>query len=451
MGINKEILRLALPSILANITIPLVGMVDIAVAGHLDTSAAALIGGISVGSLLFDLLYWNFGFLRAGTSGLTAQAYGRSDYRNSVQTLQRALTVSIGIAALLIAIQWIFIKGAFLVISCSEEVHDLASQYFFIRIWAAPATLSIMAFKGWFIGMQDSFSSMLADLVINGVNIAASIILTLGAGNFNGIGFAGIAAGTVIAQYSGLLLCISIILLKYRKLFTSTKYSFNAIMKSPDTRKFFSMNTDLFFRSICFVLIYEGFTLIAARYGDTLLAVSSILMKILMVFSFFTDGFAYAGEAMTGKYIGRNDWKMVHRTIVWTFVWSMGIALLFIFIYYTCGIPMVRLMTADAEVIEASRQFIPWLLAMPLLGCAAFTWDGIYIGATDSRGTRDAMILAALAFFGIWFAGSIGSSQKSHEWHIHLLMGAYFAHLAARTIYLTVKYINRNTFKTTTK
>lgn len=445
MGINKEILRLALPSILANITIPLVGMVDIAVAGHLDSSAATLIGGISIGSLLFDLLYWNFGFLRAGTSGLTAQAYGRSDDRTAVETLQRALIVSAGIAAVLIAIQWFFVKAAFFIINCSPEVHDLASRYFFIRIWAAPATLSIMAFKGWFIGMQDSFSSMLADLTINGVNIAGSIILAMGIFGWKGMGFSGIATGTVIAQYSGLLLCIGVIVLKYKHLFIKKNFDFKEILNSTDTKKFFTMNTDLFIRSICFVLIYEGFTLIAARYGDTLLAVSTILMKILMAFSFFTDGFAYAGEAMTGKYIGRKDTQMVHKTVLWTFIWSMGIALAFTLLYYACGIPMVRLMTSDASVIEASRQFIPWLLAMPLLGCAAFTWDGIYIGATDSRGTRNAMIIATVAFFGIWFVGSAGKTSNSHEWHINLLLLSYFAHLAARTIYLTIKYIqNRN-------
>ena len=220
MGVNKKILDLALPSILANITVPLVGMVDIAVAGHLDpssvASAATLIGGVAIGTMLFDLLYWNFGFLRVGTGGLTAQAFGRGDMKESASILSRAVGIALLCSLLLLAVQWLFVKAAFLVVDCTPEVRELASGYFYIRIWASPATLSLMAFKGWFIGMQDSISPMVTDLVVNVVNTAASIVLALGftAGGYSweGIGFTGIAAGTVMAQYSGLL-CAGILLL----------------------------------------------------------------------------------------------------------------------------------------------------------------------------------------------------------------------------------------------
>ena len=186
-AINKDILKLAIPSILANITVPLVGMVDIAVAGHLDTSAAMMIGGIAIGTMLFDLLYWNFGFLRVGTGGLAAQAYGRGDRKECAKILTRALGISIACALVLIAIQWIFVKAAFLVVECSPEVRTLATQYFFIRIWAAPATLSLMALKGWFIGMQDSVSAMVVDLVVNGMNILMSVVLALDSISADGI------------------------------------------------------------------------------------------------------------------------------------------------------------------------------------------------------------------------------------------------------------------------
>ena len=209
MGINREILRLAIPSILANITVPLVGMVDIAVAGHLNTggmSAAAFIGAIAVGSMLFDLLYWNFAFLRAGTGGLTAQAYGRGDSAECANVLYRSLATAAAISLILIAVQWFFVNLAFLFVKCTPEVRVLASTYFYIRIWAAPATLGLMALKGWFIGMQNTVASMSIDLVVNGVNIIASIVLTIGIpGLWSGIGFPGIALGTVLAQYSGLL------------------------------------------------------------------------------------------------------------------------------------------------------------------------------------------------------------------------------------------------------
>ena len=203
MNLNREILRLAIPSIFANITVPLVGMVDMAVAGHLEgTSAAALIGGITIGAMLFDLLYWNFGFLRVGTGGLTAQAYGRemagqAGHDETNRILQRALRIAVLSGVTLIALQWVVIQLAFLFIDCSPEVQKLATQYFYIRIWAAPATLSLFAFKGWFIGMQDTVRPMTADLIVNGINIGASIVLGIL------MGFPGIALGPFLAQWSG--------------------------------------------------------------------------------------------------------------------------------------------------------------------------------------------------------------------------------------------------------
>lgn len=441
-AINKEILKLAIPSILANITVPIVGMVDIAVAGHLDTQAATMIGGIAIGTMLFDLLYWNFGFLRVGTGGLTAQAFGRGDRKECARIFTRAVGIAMACAFALIAIQWIFVKAAFLVVDCTPEVQELASRYFFIRIWAAPATLSLMAFKGWFIGMQDSVSPMITDLVVNGMNVLMSFVLALGVGaiGYEGMGFAGIAAGTVVAQYSGLLTAVLLLLLKYRKNTISTlcRADLNDVFKGSETRRFFVMNTDLFVRSLCFIAIYIGFTVISARYGDLLLAVSSIMMKLLMIFSYFTDGFAYAGEAMTGKYIGAKDGAMLRQTVKWTFVWSMGIAVIFMGIYQFAGVPLLRMMTSDPTVVEASKEYLPWLLLMPVIGCAAFTWDGIYIGATASKAIRNSMLWAVVGFAVVWFAGILFLNRFVQP--IHLLMAAYFAHLLARTVYLSVRY-----------
>ncbi len=465
--INKEILKLAIPSILANITVPIVGMVDIAVAGHLDAQAATMIGGIAIGTMLFDLLYWNFGFLRVGTGGLTAQAFGRSDRKECARILTRAIGISLACAFVLIAIQWLFVKAAFLFVDCTPEVRELASQYFFIRIWAAPATLSLMAFKGWFIGMQDSVSPMATDLTVNGMNVLMSFVLALGvkALNYEGMGFAGIAAGTVVAQYSGLAVALLLLLFKYWKNTVSTLRpdELRGVFKGSETRRFFVMNTDLFIRSLCFIAIYIGFTVISARYGDLLLAVSSIMMKLLMIFSYFTDGFAYAGEAMTGKYIGAKDGVRLRQTVKWTFIWSMGIAVIFMGIYQFAGVPLLKMMTSDPVVVEASVEYIPWLLLMPVIGCAAFTWDGIYIGATASKAIRNSMIWAVVGFAGVWFVGilclnwlgdpsmvsesvtSVADAPSAGYTRygrlaMHILMAAYFAHLLARTIYLTVRY-----------
>ena len=443
--INKDILKLAVPSILANITVPIVGMVDIAVAGHLDSSAAMMIGGIAIGTMLFDLLYWNFGFLRVGTGGLAAQAYGRGDRKECARIFARAVGISLACALVLIAVQWLFVKAAFLVVDCTHEVRELASQYFFIRIWAAPATLSLMAFKGWFIGMQDSVSPMVTDLTVNGMNVLMSFALalgfTIGGWRYEGIGFAGIAVGTVIAQYTGLLTAVLLLVFRYRRNTMSTLRlaELKDVFKGSETRRFFVMNADLFVRSLCFIAIYIGFTVISARYGDVLLAVSSIMMKLLMIFSYFTDGFAYAGEALTGRYIGAQDKPMVRQTVRWTFAWSMGIAMIFMGIYHFAGVPLLKMMTSDMEVVAAAEGYLPWLLLMPVMGCAAFTWDGIYIGATASKAIRNSMLWAVVGFFAVWFAG-LAFPDVSARTSIHILMGAYFAHLLARTLYLTVKY-----------
>ena len=440
--LNKEILRLSIPSILANLTVPLVGFVDTAVAGHLHGGeAAAFIGAISIGAMLFNLLYWNFAFLRTGTGGLTAQAFGRADMHECARILARGLELSGIIALTLWLLQWPFLKLALLCVQATPEVEELASQYFLIRIWAAPATLGMMAFSGWFVGMQDSVSSMWKDLTVNGVNIVASIILSLGIGSWKGMGFVGVAWGTVIAQYSGLLFCITVSVFKYgRKVFSHfPAREWAGVLKGSDLKQYFRMNADLFGRSIFFTFIYIGYTLIAAEFGDLMLACSAIMMQILMIFSYFTDGFAYAGEALTGRFIGERNPEKMRESIRLTFIWSMGIAVAFIFIYMGCGTPLLRLLTDDGEVVDACRAFLPWLILMPPLGCAAFTWDGIYLGATASRGIRDAMMGAAASFFAVWFVGKWLLHPEGSA-AIHLLLGAYFAHLAFRTVWLTAAY-----------
>ncbi len=426
--LNREILRLSLPSILANISVPLVGFVDTAISGHLyGVSAAAAIGAVSVGSMFLSLLYWNFAFLRAGTGGLTAQAYGAGDDRTAAKMLWRGLGVALAVAAVLLILQWPFLKLATLVTHASQEVTVLAQKYFLIRIWAAPATLSLLVFSGWFVGEQDSMSSMWKDLIVNGVNIVASIVLS------KFIGFNGIALGTVIAQYCGLLFCIVVAALKYRRLLSSfplkeLKHAFTRDELLP----YLKMNGNLFVRSLCFMVIYLGYTLIAARLGDQLLACSSVMMQLLMLFSYFTDGFAYAGEALTGRFIGAEDRPMVRKTVRYVFVWSMAIATLFIGLYYIGGVPVLRLLTDDANVVETCKSYLWWLLIMPPLGCAAFTWDGLFLGAARTRPIRNSMMAAMVAFLVLWFGGELVFGPS-----MDLLLAAYFAHLAARTIWLT--------------
>lgn len=427
MNINREILRLALPSILANITVPLVGMVDIAVAGHLPAaSAAALIGGLSVGTMLFELLYWNFAFLRTGTGGLTAQAYGRGD--NTGGILRRALRIALIIGAVLIGLQWAAVWLAFKVVVCSAEVQALATRYFHICIWAAPAVLSLFAFKGWFIGMQDSVRPMTADLLVNGVNIVLSVVL----GFWTPLGFAGVAVATVISHWTGFFYCWIALRRRY-------KDALNDRRPAPKTN-FFALNRDLFLRSAGMVAVYIGFTVLSARHGDLMLAVSAILMKLLMLFSYFIDGFAYAGEALSGRAIGERNPEGLRLTVRQVFLWSAGVAGLFLLLYGVGGIPLFRLMTSDASVVDSGRAFLPWLLLMPLVGGPAFTWDGIYTGATAGRDLRDSVLFSVLFFFGIWIMAGRLSGGLEPATAIHVLMAAYFAHLLVRTLWLSLRY-----------
>ena len=481
MSLNKQIIRLAVPSILANITIPLVGLVDTAIVGHISNAAA--IGGIAIGTMLFDLLYWNFGFLRVGTSGMTAQAYGRecqmSDVRcqmsvesgkckvesqesrvesgksrvesqewkvesgesrvecgeETSRLLKQSLTIAGGAALLIWAIQWFFVTAVLAVVPCSAEVAEMAKNYFYVRIWAAPATLSLMAFKGWFIGMQDTRSPMAVDILVNVVNMVASYLLAV----YTPLGVVGVAWGTLIAQYSGLILAFALLAYRYRIRIAWREMGWNKELQS-----FMRLNGNIFIRSLCFMVVYAGFTSIAGYYGDTELAVSSILMKLFMLFSFFVDGFAYAGEALVGKIIGEAKGKddvrcqmsdvrctKLERCVRLLFRWSMGVGLFFTLIYALWGEECIGLLTDDKDVLAASIRYMGWLIAMPIISTLAFMWDGIYVGATAGKQIRNAMIYAAIAFV-ISYAG------LHMVWGVQALYVAYFAHLLARVVYLSI-------------
>lgn len=448
--LNKEILRLSVPSILANITVPLVGMVDTAIAGHIKgEDTAALIGAISIGSTLFTLLYWSFGFLRTGTGGLTAQAFGREDPDDCKKILLRGGLLALLIAILTLILCHPFANFAIKLFGATQRVEQYALRYFLVRVFAAPATFTLMAFRGWFIGMQDAVSSMWTDLIINFVNIFASILLCFGVGGFNGIGFDGIAAGTVIAQYCGLAFCLLRGKFKYGK--TVFKNSIRLsdvkhILHDGKTGEFFAMNANLLGRSFFFICIYVGYTMFAAREGELLLSASSIIMQLLMLFSYFTDGFAYAGEALTGRFLGEKNESRLKRSVKYVFVWSFGITLVFMVLYHVLGMPTLKLLTSDEGVIAVCSCFLPWLVLMPPLGCAAFTWDGIFLGATASKALRNAMGGAAISFFAVFLVGKHLLSPQG-DMALHLLLAAYFTHLLFRTVYLSVVYKKQITVK----
>lgn len=422
---NKRILQLAVPSILANITIPLVGVVDTAIVGHISDASA--IGGIAIGTMLFDLLYWNFGFLRVGTSGMTAQAFGRGDRKECTRLLTQSLGI-VGIATMAIwMLQWLFVTAVLACVPCSPEVASFAREYFFVRIWAAPATLSLLAMKGWFIGMQDTVSPMAVDILVNVVNMVVSYVLAV----HTPLGPIGVAYGTLVAQYSGLVLAVMILWLKYH--LQSTRAELRAALRWDRMRRLMQLNGNLFIRSLCFMVVYVGFTSLASKYGDTELAVSAILMKLFMLFSYFVDGFAFAGEALVGRYIGERAPQMTRRAVRLLFNWSLGVGLIFTAVYALWGDDCIRLITTDMMVIDGARPYMAWLIAMPIVSTLAFMWDGVYVGATAGIQIRNSMIWAAVAFVGAYLA--------CYRWiGVQAIYVAYFAHLVARVVYLSIQW-----------
>lgn len=428
LPVNRDILKLAVPSILANFTIPLVGIVDTAIVGHLSDAAA--IGGIAIGTMLFDLLYWNFGFLRISTSGLTAQAFGRGTGVKDEcgKILTQSVSIALMGAAFVWAIQWLFVTAVLAVVPCSPEVAEVARSYFFVRIWAAPATLSLMALKGWFIGMQDAKSAMAVDIVVNVINMAASYYLAV----YTPLGVVGVAWGTLIAQYSGLILAVFIVVVGYR---LRVAAHWKEVLRWSELRRMMALNGNLFIRSLCFMVVYVGFTSLASRYGDTELAVSSIIMKLFMFFSYFVDGFAYAGEALVGKAIGESKGKSeeVRGVVRALFYWAIGVGLVFTVIYAVWGQECMALMTNDATILSAAKKYTGWLVAMPIVSALAFMWDGIYVGATAGVSIRNAMIWAAVGFVLLYVATYRWVGEQA-------LYIAYFAHLIARVIYLSVEW-----------
>ncbi len=426
--INRSVLSLALPSILANITVPLVGMVDLGVAGRLGDAVA--IGGMAISTMLFDLLYWNMGFLRVGTGGMVAQAYGRRDLADAAKVFVQGIGTAAAIALFILVIQYLYAEVALKFIPCSEEVAVLARKYYYIRIWAAPATLSLFVFKGFFIGMQNAVSPMIADITVNVVNLALSVLFAI----VMGYGFTGIAYAVLTAQYTGLILCIILFLTYYRRLL---KYiNLRAALNLRDLRRFFGINGNIFVRSVCFLCIYAGFTSFSANFGDELLAVNTIMMKLLLLYSFFIDGFAYAGEALTGRFIGAQDKDSLRLSVKVIFKWCLGIGVVSTLCYVLGSRILVSLLTDNPQVIADSRQFYPWLWIMPAVSCAAFVWDGIYIGATATRSIRNCMILAVIGFFTTFLAfdSLIG---------VQALYLAFIVHCIIRTIWMTV-FAKRN-------
>lgn len=414
---NRKILQLAIPSIVSNITVPLLGLVDVAIVGHLGS--ASYIGAIAVGGMLFNMIYWIFGFLRMGTSGMTAQAYGKRDLTEVVRTLLRAVGVGLLISLGLWILQSPILRGAFVLIDATEEVKRWASLYFNICIWGAPAVLGLYGFAGWFVGMQNSRFPMFIAITQNIMNIAASLCFVF----VLGMKVEGVALGTLIAQYAGLFMAFALWLKYYGRL--KAYIDWDGLWGGEAMRRFFSVNSDIFFRTLCLVAVTTFFTSTGARQGDVILAVNTLLMQLFTLFSYIMDGFAYAGEALAGRFIGAKNDVGLRRCIRLLFLWGIGLSLSFTILYAFLGRDFLGLLTNDTSVIKASGDYFYWVLAIPLCGFSAFLWDGIFIGATATRQMLCSMLVASATFFIIYylFYQSMGN---------HALWMAFLGYLSLR-------------------
>ena len=392
---NREILQIALPSIVSNITVPLLGLIDVTIVGHLG--AASYIGAIAVGGMLFNIIYWIFGFLRMGTGGMTSQAYGRGDEAEMMRLLTRSTGVGMLIALTLIVLQYPIERTAFSLIETTPEVERLAATYFRICIWGAPAVLGLYSFSGWFIGMQNSRYPMFIAITQNIVNILMSLVLVYGLE----MKIEGVAIGTLVAQYAGWLMAIGLWMHRYKHLRPYAEL--RSLTDKGAMRRFFQVNRDIFLRTLCLVSVTVFFTSAGAAQGEVILAVNTLLMQLFTLFSYIMDGFAYAGEALAGKHIGADNRPALRTMVRQLFVWGIALALAFTLIYGIGGEGFLSLLTNEESVITASSTYFYWVLAIPLAGFAAFLYDGIFIGATATGLMLRAMFVASVAFFLIYF------------------------------------------------
>lgn len=418
----KEIFRIALPSIVANITVPLLSLVGVAIVGHLGETA--YIGSIAVAGILFNMVYWLFGFLRMGTSGLTAQSFGKEDFHQCRAHLLRSLSIGIVAGLLLILLQKPILSTALYFIEASEEVEKYASLYFQICIWGAPATLGLYSLNGWFIGMQNSRLPMFISIFQNLVNIGMSLLMVF---VFHWK-IEGVAIGALSAQYTGFFLAL---FATERVMPIWNSLRVQDFWDKGEFYHFLSINKDIFFRTLCIISVTVYFTSTGAMYGDTILAVNTLLMQLFTLYSYIMDGFAYAGEAIVGKHYGAQNFTAMRATIRKLFALSAVACGAFTLLYAMGGEGFLGLLTNDKAVITASADYFAWALLIPVMGMSAFILDGISVGITATRSMLLSLLWASALFFTLYL-----STQTL--WGNHALWLSFLSYLCVRGIILGI-------------
>ncbi len=424
---NREIIRLAIPNIISNITVPLMGIASTAIAGHWGVDSAATIGALAIGASIFNFIYWNCSFVRMGTSGLTAQAYGARDYAECTNMLARALVVAGVLGVLLVLLQVPIGEAALRIMNGDEMTRD----YFYARIWAVPAGILLFGFNGWFTGMQNAVIPMATAIIVNLIHIGCSFAFAFGLD----LGIVGIAYASVLAQYTGVALSLLLLRINYRNLLTTIDW--RRVLDIEPLKSFFRINRDIMIRTLCNVIVYTFLTAASARMGDAnILAVNTLLVQLFTLFSYMTDGFAYAAEALTGRFIGARDPKSLRLCINRSILWSALIAVGFVLLYLVGWRDLLSLFVdsenGNAEaIITLAGQYIGWIVLIPIFCAIPFALDGIMIGATESRVMRDSMALATIGFFALFFGGYplIGNNALWAAFTLYMLLRGLFQYL----------------------
>lgn len=408
---RSPILALALPSVVSNITVPLLGLADTAIVGHMGE--ARFIGAIAIGNTIFSLVYWLFAFLRIGTTGLTSQAYGAGDGSEVRQTLRLSLALATGIAFLILLLQVPLFAVASYVMRPEEGVAEAVYTYFHTAVWGAPAVLGGYGLTGWFVGCQNTRIPMWAAILQNLSNVLFSLSFVYGLH----WGVAGVAAGTVLGLYLG----FSFLLWHARAAWLGGGAD---VFRRP-WQRFFRVNRDIFLRTLCLVCVTVCFTAAGSRQGGGVLEANALLMQFFVLFSYFMDGLANAGEALSGKYAGAGRRRAIRVLVRRLFLWAWALGLLFAVVYTLQGEAFVHLLTDQANVRQVAQVFLPWVWVLPLFGLSAFVWDGIFIGLTLTRGMLLSMLASSVLFFALWFA-------LKDAWGNHALWLAFDAYLLTR-------------------
>jgi MATE family multidrug resistance protein len=427
---NRKILNLAIPNIISNLTVPLLGIVDLAIVGHLESDA--YIGAIALGSMIFNIIYWAFGFLRMGSSGLTAQALGAKNYTEITAVLIRGLIVAITVSSAILIFQIPIEKTIFYFVNGSPDVEILAQKYFYIRVWAAPATISLYVLTGWFIGMQNSKIPMIIAITINILNVILDAVFVY-IYKFNSTG---VALGTLISQYLGLIIATIFLFKKYKTVFVHINR--DMLFKSKEIRRFFNVNKDIFIRTISLLFVFTFFTSKSASTDDGILAANTLLLQFLFLFSFLIDGFAYAAEALTGKYYGALQYDNLKTVVNKIFIWGAIIGIVFSLLYMWFGNTVLNLLTSQQNVISIAENYILWVILIPVISVTSFIWDGIFIGLTKTKQMRNSMLISVfMVFFPIWYF-------LHNIYGNHALWLAFILFFLSRGISLSIMYIPIN-------